>query len=160
MDPSGPAQPPKDTAYKTQGNPVSSNPSEHRKAQHHVQNGRPVEERFPTSGGQSSDLGEAAPSSLGYGIHGAPAGEEQYGRTQEQVGRGRELEGDQMRAPGEGDVADVVDRKPGASGSQPDLASDLDRKKQEQASKREAIKEDRRHGRAPDEGDVRAGVET
>ncbi|KAI0840713.1 hypothetical protein F5Y06DRAFT_228724 [Hypoxylon sp. FL0890] len=157
MDPSGPSQPPKDTAYETQGNPVTSNPSEQHSARHHP-HGKTVDERVPSS--QSSSLGDAVPSSLGYGIHGAPAGEERYGRTQEQMGRNRELEGDQMRAPGEGDVASAVEHKSGASGSQPDLAGDLDRKKQEQASKREAIKEDRRHGRAPDDGDVRAGVVT
>ncbi|KAK6957623.1 hypothetical protein Daesc_000410 [Daldinia eschscholtzii] len=157
MDPSGPAQPPKDTAYETRGNPVTSNPSEQYSAQHHT-GGNPVDERSPS--GKPSGINDAVPSSLGYGIHGAPAGEERYGRTQEQVGRSRELEGDQMRAPGEGDVANAVERKSGASGSQPDLASDLDRKKQEQASKREAIKEERRQGRAPDDGDARAGVAT
>ncbi|KAI2637246.1 hypothetical protein GGS26DRAFT_547963 [Hypomontagnella submonticulosa] len=157
MDPSGPAQPPKGTAYETQGNPATSNPSEERSARHHAQ-GKPVDERVPSS--QSSGIRDAVPSSLGYGIHGAPSGEERFGRTQEQVGRNRELEGDQMRAPGEGDVASAVERKPGAGGSQPDLASDLDRKKQEQASKREAIKEERRQGRAPDDGDARSGVAT
>ncbi|KAI1650597.1 uncharacterized protein F4817DRAFT_236700 [Daldinia loculata] len=157
MNPSGPAQPPKDTAYKTEGNPVSSNPSEQHSAQHHT-HGKPVDKRSPSD--QPSGLGDAVPSSLGYGIHGAPAGEEKYGRTYEQVGRNKELDGDQMRAPGEGDVASAVERKPGASGSQPDLASDLDRKKQEQASKREAVKEERRQGRAPDGGDARAGVAT
>ncbi|KAI0109913.1 hypothetical protein F4814DRAFT_424921 [Daldinia grandis] len=157
MNASGPTQPPKDAAYETQGNPVTSNPSERHSAQHHTY-GKPVDERSPSS--QPSSLGDAVPSSLGYGIHGAPAGEEKYGRTHEQVGRNQELDGDQMRAPGEGDVASVVERKPGASGSQPDLASDLDRKKQEQASKREAVKEDRRQGRAPDDGDARAGVAT
>ncbi|KAI8964363.1 hypothetical protein F5Y11DRAFT_316073 [Daldinia sp. FL1419] len=157
MDPSGPTQPPKDTAYETQGNPVTANPSEQQSAQHHP-HGKPVDERSPSN--HPSNLGDAVPSSLGYGIHGAPPGEERYGRTHEQVGRNRELEGDQMRAAGEGDVASVVERKPGATGSQPDLASDLDRKKHEQASKREAIKEERRHGRAPDDGDARAGVAT
>ncbi|KAI1657907.1 hypothetical protein F4813DRAFT_358364 [Daldinia decipiens] len=157
MNPSGPAQPPKDTAYKTQGNPVTSNPSEQNSAQHRT-HGKPVDERLPS--GQPSNLGDALPSSLGYGIHGAPAGEEKYGHTPEQVGRNQELDGDQMRAPGEGEVASVVERKPGASGSQPDLASDLDRKKQEQFSKREAVKEERRQGRAPDDGDARAGVAT
>ncbi|KAF3061621.1 hypothetical protein GL218_04196 [Daldinia childiae] len=157
MNPSGPAQPPKDIAYKTQGNPVTSNPSEQYSAQHHT-HGNPVDERSPSD--KPSSLDNATPSSLGYGIHGAPAGEEKYGRTQEQVGRSQELDGGQMCAPGEGDVASVVERKPGASGSQPDLASDLDRKKQEQASKREAIKEERRQGRAPDDGDARASVAT
>ncbi|KAI1386548.1 uncharacterized protein F4822DRAFT_319802 [Hypoxylon trugodes] len=159
MDPSAPSQPSKATAYETQGNPASSNPSEQRSEQRHSHDhGRVVDERSPS--GQAAGLKEAVPSSLGYGIRGAPAGEEQFGRTHEQVGRNRELEGEQMRAPGEGDVADVVQRKPGAGGEQPDLAGDLDRKKREQAGKREAIKEERRHGRAPDEGDVRAGVAT
>lgn len=157
MDPSGPPQPPKHAAYETQGNPATSTPSEQRSARHHP-HGKPIDERVPSS--QSSSLSEALPSSLGYGVHGAPAGEEQYGRTQEQVDWSRELDGDQMRAPGEGEVASAVERKPGASGSQPDLASDLDRKKREQAPKREAIKEERRQGRAPDDGDVRAGVAT
>ncbi|OTA59094.1 hypothetical protein K449DRAFT_397400 [Hypoxylon sp. EC38] len=157
MDPSGPSQPPKHAAYEIQDNPATSTPSEQRSAQHHL-HGKPIDERIPPS--QSSGLSEAVPSSLGYGIHGAPAGEEQYGRTQEQVGRSRELDGEQMRAPGEGNVASAVERKSGASGEQPDLASDLDRKKREQAPMREAIKEERRQGRAPDDGDVRAGVAT
>lgn len=38
-----------------------------------------------------------------------------------------------MRAPGEGEVSDAVDRKPGASGAQPGTESDLERKKAEQA---------------------------
>ncbi|KAI1102769.1 hypothetical protein F4804DRAFT_333927 [Jackrogersella minutella] len=157
MDPSGPAQPPKETAYKTQGNPTTSSLPEQRSARHHT-HGKPVEERVPPAKSSSQD--DATPSSLGYGIHGAPAGQERYGRTQEQVGRSRELDGDQMRAPGEGEVASAVERKSGAGGSQPDLAGDLDRKKEEQASKREAIKKQRSQGMAPDGGDVRAGVGT
>ncbi|KAI1081605.1 hypothetical protein F5B20DRAFT_578936 [Whalleya microplaca] len=157
MEPSGPAQPPKDAAYKTQGNAATKNPSEQHNTQHHT-HGHPIDERLPAS--QASGIGDAMPSSLGYGVRGAPPSEEKYGRTHEQVGRNRELDGDQMRAPGEGDVAAAVDRKPGASGSQPDLASDLDRKKQEQASAREAIKDDRKHGTISDGGDIRAGVNT
>jgi hypothetical protein len=37
-----------------------------------------------------------------------------------------------MGAPGEGKVADAVGRKPGASGAQPGLESDLERKRAEQ----------------------------
>lgn len=51
-----------------------------------------------------------------------------------------------MRAPGEGEIADAVDHKAGATGSQPDLLSDLDRKKAEQAPAREEIKEQRSQG--------------
>lgn len=72
-------------------------------------------------------IDEATPSSLGRGIHGAPPGEEAHGGTHESVGRHNELDGEQMRAPGEGDVADIVDKKPGATGEQVDLAADLDR---------------------------------
>ncbi|KAI0406160.1 hypothetical protein F4802DRAFT_596518 [Xylaria palmicola] len=124
MEPSGTPQPPRNAAYQEEGNPVTSNPSEQHASHHHGQ-GRPVAEREP--GDHASDVRDAVPSSLGWGRHGAPAGEERFGRTQEETGRHRELEGDQMRAPAEGRVADAVERKPGASGSQPDLASDLDR---------------------------------
>ncbi|KAH8156609.1 hypothetical protein CIB48_g11638 [Xylaria polymorpha] len=152
MEPSGVPQPPQDAAYQAEGNPVTSTPSEER-ASHHHGHGHSVANRGP--GNQSSSIEDAVPSSLGWGMHGAPAGEERFGRTQEEVGRHRELEGDQMRMPGEGRVADVVDSKPGASGSQPDLVNDLDRKKREQTEARNSIKEERRHGRISD--DARGG---
>ncbi|KAI1501013.1 hypothetical protein F5X99DRAFT_220023 [Biscogniauxia marginata] len=158
MNPSNPAQPPSDAAYTAEGNPVTSDPAQQQAAQHHPAGGKPVEKRLPKS--QSSGIDQAMSSSLGYGIHGATAGEEKFGHDESDVGRHRELEGDQMHAPGEGDVADAVNRKPGAGGTQPDLASDLDRKKQEQAAAREAIKDERKHGRVFDGGDLRAGVDT
>ena len=68
------------------------------------------------------------------------------------MGRHNENDGDQMRAPGEGDIADVVDAKPGAGGSQVDLASDLDRKKAEQAPMRE--KEEAKKDKAIDVGGI------
>lgn len=48
-----------------------------------------------------------------------------------------------MAAPGEGKIADAVDRKPGATGGQPGLESDMDRKKAEQAPLREEKKAER-----------------
>ncbi|KAI8628245.1 hypothetical protein F5Y19DRAFT_438619 [Xylariaceae sp. FL1651] len=157
MDPTGRAQPPLNASYEAEGNAVTSNPAEQRAAQHHS-HGRPVEGRIPET--QSSGIEEATPPSLGQGVRGALAGEERFDRTQEEVGRHRELEGEQMRAPGEGEVADAVERKPGASGSQPDLASDLDRKKREQADARRAVKEDRKYGMVSDGGTIRGGVDT
>lgn len=181
MDPSGPPQPTKATAYETKGNAATSNAAEERSAEHQT-HGRAVDERLPTSQASGPGQQEGQPSSLGYGIRGAPAGEEQYGRSEENVGRHRELDGEQMSAPGEGHVADVVRRKPGASGSEPDLASDLDRsvfsplfdtrrptkrvandchrKKAEQASRRDEIKNDRQDGKLSDGGNPRAGVDT
>lgn len=48
-----------------------------------------------------------------------------------------DLEGEQMRAPGEGDIASAQDNKHGF-GEQGDMASDLDRKKDEQAKVKDA----------------------
>ncbi|KAI0199275.1 hypothetical protein F4808DRAFT_218870 [Astrocystis sublimbata] len=149
MDPSGAPQPPVNTVYKTEGNAATSNPVEER-ASHQASQGRNVAHRIPDT--QSTGFQDATASSLGRGTRGELAGEEQLGRTAETAGRHNELDGQQMRAPGEGEVASAVEQKPGASGEQPDLASDLDRKKQEQAEAREATQEDRRHGNISDGG--------
>ena len=124
MDPQGAAQPPLDTAYKVEGNPATANPAEEQAA-HQKPQGRRLEDRLP--GSQASGLQEAEPSALGAGVRGAPPGEERHGQSLEQTGRHREREGEQMRAPGEGDVSTAVEAKPGATGAEPDLASDLDR---------------------------------
>ena len=50
-----------------------------------------------------------------------------------------------MRAPGEGEIANAQNNK-GGFGEQEDLASDLDRKKAEQAGMRESVKEQRSEG--------------
>ena len=88
---------------------------------------------------------EATPTSVARGVRGAGPGEESKGLTEEDVGRHNELDGQQMRAPGEGDIATAVDEKPGATGGQQGLETDLDRKKAEQAPAREAKKEERQH---------------
>ena len=77
-------------------------------------------------------------------MRGAGAGEEEKGETEESMGRHNELDAEQMGPPGEGKVASAV-RNAGIGGEQEDLASDLDRKKAEQAPAREAIKEKRGH---------------
>lgn len=98
------------------------------------------DQRVPSKQTSSSD--EATPSSLGIGIHGAPAGEERHGQKQDS-GLSGGTEAEQMRAPGEGEVNDAVQRKPGASGSQPGLETDLDRKKAEQAPLREKYEQEK-----------------
>ncbi|KAI0132786.1 hypothetical protein BJ170DRAFT_615388 [Xylariales sp. AK1849] len=128
LNPSAPSQPPTDAAYKSEGNPVTSAPSEER-ASHQASNAPITEKRDPTNASSSSQ--EATASSLGRGVRGRGQDEEREDRTD------AEVQGDQIRPPGEGDVATAVEQKPGAGGEQPDLASDLDRKKAEQADKRE-----------------------
>ena len=58
---------------------------------------------------------------------------------------GSDVEGEQMRAPGEGDVYRAQLDKTGF-GEQEDLASDLDRKKAEQAPMREEVESQRDRG--------------
>lgn len=48
-----------------------------------------------------------------------------------------------MRAPGEGEISDAVDKKPGAGGSQEGLETDLDRKKAEQAPLRAKFEQEK-----------------
>ncbi|KAK8079155.1 hypothetical protein PG994_002962 [Apiospora phragmitis] len=162
MDPQGSSQPSQETAYKTAGNAATANPAEQRAKEHPHTHGQRLDERLPTGGQSGSSVPQQSdspqPSSLGYGVRGAPAGEESRGRTEEDVGRHNELDGEQMVAgAGEGRVADAVEHKSGATGSEPDLLADLDRKKAEQASKREAIKEGRQHGTYTEGIDPRIG---
>ncbi|KAH7031656.1 uncharacterized protein B0I36DRAFT_324381 [Microdochium trichocladiopsis] len=167
MDPSGPSQPSQRTAYETEGNPAETNPGEQRRAaqkddfqQQHRRDDFLTEDRKPGTK-QHSSTEDAVPSSLGFGERGARVrGEETKGRSEEDVGRHRELEGEQMRAPGEGDVADAVERKPGAGPKEPDFASDLDRKKQEQAGLREEMKAARQSGMISDEAGIGRGTES
>ncbi|KAL9055844.1 MAG: hypothetical protein Q9162_003270 [Coniocarpon cinnabarinum] len=141
LGPTGPPQPPLDQSYQVAGNPAQKEPAEQLAAHANANAPSSGEHRVPTQ--QSAGFADATPSSLGYGVHGAPPGEEARGLTEEDVGKHQEFEGEQMRAPGEKDTYNVVQQKPGASGSAPDLASDLDRKKAEQAPLREAVTHER-----------------
>lgn len=58
----------------------------------------------------------------------------------------QELDAQQMGAPGEGKVDAAVKNKPGASGNEPGLETELDRKKAEQASARQSIQEEKQKG--------------
>ena len=76
-------------------------------------------------------------------MHGAPPGEEAAGRTDEDVGRSNELEAEQLGTYGEDQIADSVKgTQAGAAGKEADMASDLDRKKAEQAPARKAVQEE------------------
>lgn len=62
------------------------------------------------------------------------------------MGRSADVDAQQMRAPGEGEVASAVKDQysQGTGGVQPGLETDLDRKKAEQASARQAMKEEQK----------------
>jgi hypothetical protein len=129
LNPTGPSQPTLAQAYTTPGNAASKDPTEKSQtAANAVDSSDAVDRRIP----QEQSTGEGQPSSLGYGVRGAGTGEESRGLTHEDVGRHKELDGQQMAAPGEGRVADAVAGRTrgvnlGSGGQQPDLAADLDR---------------------------------
>ncbi len=128
-NPSAPAQPSHADAYTTAGNAADKEPAETAAAHDSSRtSGQTVERRVPQT--QSSSIEDATPSALGRGVRGAPPGEEAQGKTEEDVGRHRELDAQQMAAPGEGRVYDAVvgeEGKSGAKGEERDFASDLDR---------------------------------
>ena len=79
---------------------------------------------------------------MGRGVRGAPPGEETKGYTQDSLNREQELDGEQMAAPGEGKVSAANYNKPGASGNEPGLENDLEKKKAEQAPARQKVQEE------------------
>lgn len=139
LDPQGPAQPKLDQAYDTPGNPTDHTPQEKSKASANATTNSSTKSEKRDPGDidipSTHDHGAEA-SSLGYGARDA-SGDKPTGEV------GSELDGEQMRAPGEGDIMQKQFEKSGF-GEQEDLASDLDRKKEEQAGAREEIKSQRR----------------
>ncbi|PSK55711.1 hypothetical protein B9Z65_4589 [Elsinoe australis] len=143
IHPTGPSQPTLNQAYTTAGNPADQEPLEKAQAKQGAKTDAPaIDRRSPSD--QNESIDQATFSSLGLGVRKPNApGEEAKGKTHEDVGRHNELDAQQMAAPGEGRIAAAVDSKPGASGAQPGLESDLDRKKAEQAPLREQKKQER-----------------
>jgi len=152
LDPSGPAQPNLNQAYEAQDNPATKDPREQaqgRLNKNAASNAENItDQRIPRE--QSSSIHDATASSLGYGVRGAPAGEEAKGYSQDQLDRSQELDAEQMAAPGERKVYEAVEGqrggKTGTGGEQPGLETDLDRKKREQAGLREEMKQARNYG--------------
>lgn len=75
------------------------------------------------------------------GIRGAGPGEDPSTLSDQDKGLSADVEAQQMRAPGEGEVAEAVQNPSGGGGGQPGLESDLERKKREQAPLRREMKE-------------------
>ncbi|KAL8786413.1 MAG: hypothetical protein Q9195_008212 [Heterodermia aff. obscurata] len=136
MDPQAPAQPSIDTSYKHPSNPSDQNPAERSQAESTTESlsrsDATTEKR--KAGDVSSGTGtqdEATPSSLAIGGQGE--GDKNVGPPASNT------EGEQMRAAGDGDIAKAQETKTGF-GEQSSLASDMDRKREEQ----DEVKEERR----------------
>lgn len=124
LDPSGPSQPTQQTGLNQAGNPASKTAAEGQASQQ-VDQSTSIDHRVPSTHDQP-----ARPSALGAGDTG-PLKEEDISRSDQAhpYEKDGNLEGEQMRAPGEGEVAEAV-RSGGGGGhlGQEDLMSDIDRK--------------------------------
>ncbi|KAF2400327.1 hypothetical protein EJ06DRAFT_556657 [Trichodelitschia bisporula] len=138
------AQPPPSAAYSTPSNPATKDPTESRAAASHH---RPSEGDITARRTPPTHEADGQPSALGRGVHGAPPGEEVSGKTEEDVGRHHELDGEQMAMPGEGRVRDAVAGGGGRSGvggfGEGGVEGGIDRKKEEQKQARDAMKHKR-----------------
>jgi len=141
------SQPGLKDAYTTPGNPATTNPSESGTATSQSYSNAQSSNAEPPVPSSHHTQAEGTFSSLGRGVRGG--GRDSDWKTEEQQGRYNELDAEQMAAPGEGRIRDAVvgdSSEQGRSGEQVDLASDLERKKAEQAPARAQVKEDRAQG--------------
>ncbi|KAI9760724.1 MAG: hypothetical protein M4579_001462 [Chaenotheca gracillima] len=147
MDPQGPSQPTLNQAYTTPGNPAETTNAESQTASRIASSNAASQatDRGVQATRQPHDQAgaEATSTSLasGTGTSGTKAemGREPAGKLQD------ELDGEQMRAGGEGEIMRAQFKKTG-QGEQPSLTSDLDRKKEEQKGAREEVMGQRQHG--------------
>ena len=137
LDPQGPSQPNVNTAYNQRANPASKEPVEEAQSQK-PSTAQPIDYR---SGHDipSTHSGEAQGSALGRGDTGPLRERSIPGSDAQNYSSGDpNIEGEQMRAPGEGDVASaVMGQKQGGKG-EPGFTEDLVSKKQ---AHREALEE-------------------
>lgn len=131
LDPSGPSQPTMQTGLNQSNNPADKTAAEGQAARTTDQSA-PVDQRSKNDVPSTHD-GAAQPSALGSGETG-PLKENDLSRSDaaHPYSEDGNLEGEQMRAPGEGDVAQAV-RSGGGGGhaQEGDLLSDIDRKAKE-----------------------------
>lgn len=100
------------------------------------------DQRIPATQAKYS---QATPTPMALGVHGVNPNDRVRASDLDSDGMPKDDHGQveqmQMGAPGEGKVSNAVSAKPGASGAQPGLESDLERKKREQAGLREEVDE-------------------
>lgn len=129
LNPSEPAQPPQQSGLNQPGNPASKTTNEAQTAQ--TSDRAPETDRRTSHDVPSTHEGAAQPSALGAGETG-PLKERDISKSDQHPYSKSELDGEQMRAPGEGEVSEAV--KSGGGGGhlgQGDLMDDMDRKSRE-----------------------------
>ena len=129
LDPQGPAQPNLNTAYNQPQNAASKEPAEQATSQ---QSGSDeITDRRTSHDVPSTHDSDAQASALGRGDSG-PLKEKSIPESDAQnySSGDSNLDGEQMRAPGEGEVADAVMRKKQGGKGEPGFTEDLESKKQ------------------------------
>lgn len=132
------SQPAKETSYKESSNPADSTSAEQfagaREAA--ASDNTPKVDRRSAHDVESTHDNPAEPSALGSGDTG-PLTEKALPKSTAETVSSSENDGEQMRAPGEGEIADAVQNKAekGGFGEQESLTRDMDAKKAEHEEK-------------------------
>lgn len=128
MDPQGPSQPSQQTGYNQPTNPSTKTTSEKSQSQDPSgSSAAPVDHRQPHDV-PSSHTSNATPSALGRGDTGSLKTKDTSASDTQNYSKS-ELDGEQMRAPGEGDVASAVtEKKFGGHGEEEGLMQNMDEK--------------------------------
>lgn len=130
MEPKGPSQPSQQTGYNQNSNPATQTTSEESISQDpSPASGPPIDHRQPHDV-PSTHTTDATPSSLGRGDTG-PLRTKDTSASDSQNYSKSELDGEQMRAPGEGEVASAVtEKKFGGHGEEKAMTQNMEEKTQ------------------------------
>ena len=128
MDPSAPSQPSQQTSLDQSQNAASKTSEEQTKSQDPSTTAQPPIDHRSQHDVPSTHSDEATGSSLGRGDTGALKQKDIPGSDAQNYSGDSNLEGEQMRAPGEGEVAEAVMRgggKTGAGGEEESLSQNM-----------------------------------
>ena len=131
MDPSAPSQPNQQTGIEQSKNPASKTSEEQTKAQDAFSTSQPPIEHRSQHDMPSTNGEEATSSSLSHGDTGSLKEKDIPESDAQNYSNEPNTEGEQMRAPGEGDVANAVmggTGKTGGGGDQKSLVENIDAK--------------------------------
>jgi hypothetical protein len=131
MDPSAPSQPHQQTSLEQSKNPVSKTSDEQTKAQDASSTSQPPIDHRSQHDMPSTNSQGATSSSLGHGDTGSLKEKAIPGSDAQNYSNDSTTEGEQMRPPGEGDVANAVmggTGKMGGAGEQESLVGNIDAK--------------------------------
>lgn len=131
MDPKGPAQPSQQTGYNQLSNPITQTSSEQSQARDpSTSTAPPIDHRQPHDIPSTQNI-DATPSALARGDTGPLRQNDTSTSDAQNYSKDPVLEGEQMRPPGEGDVASAVtDKTFGGHGEEGSYTENIEEKTQ------------------------------